>query len=121
MTASYSNRPLTHTLRHQPAELCQLGATLFGSPWISGRRSHFVCTFKWVLRYSPSETKIQTPVCASCAESFGQPCQTCTHASEWKNHKWNAKYCEGISRFRAFIAKDRCHAYWDGLTPSSLG
>ena len=32
--------------------------------------------FKWVLRYSPSETKIQTPVFASCAKSFGQPCQT---------------------------------------------
>ena len=33
-------------------------------------------SLKWVLRYSPSETKIQTPICASCAESFGQPCQT---------------------------------------------
>ena len=33
-------------------------------------------SFKWVLRYSPSETKIQTPVCVRCVESFGQPCQT---------------------------------------------
>ena len=32
-------------------------------------------SLKWILRYSPSETKIQTSVCASCAESFEQPCQ----------------------------------------------
>ena len=23
-------------------------------------------------------------------------------ASKWKNHKWNAEYCENVSRFRAF-------------------
>ena len=50
--------------------------TLLGSSWISGPRSYFVWSFKWVLRYPPSETKIQTPVCASFAETFGQPCQT---------------------------------------------
>ena len=61
----------------QPAELRQIGShTLLGSPWISGPRSYLVLSFKWFLRYSPSETKIQTPVCARCAESFGQPCQT---------------------------------------------
>ena len=55
------------------------------------------------LRYWPSETKIQTPVCASCAESFGQPCQTGIRASEWTNHKWKTEYCEGASRLRAFV------------------
>ena len=61
----------------QPAELRRLGATLFfGLLWISGPRSYLVWYFKWVLRYSPSETKIQMPVCARCAESLGQPCQT---------------------------------------------
>ena len=50
--------------------------TLLGLPWISGPRSYFAWSFKWVLRYSLSETKIQTPVCARCAEFFGQPCQT---------------------------------------------
>ena len=49
--------------------------TLLGSPWISGPRSYLVWSFKWVLRYSPCETKIQTLVCARF-ESFGQPCQT---------------------------------------------
>ena len=61
----------------QPAELRRRGATLSLATGISGPRSYFVWSFKWVLRYSPSETKIQNPVCASCAESFGQPCQTC--------------------------------------------
>ena len=55
----------------QPAELRRLGATLS-----LAHRSYLVWSFKWVLRYSPSETKIQTPVCARCAESLGQPCQT---------------------------------------------
>ena len=62
----------------QSAELRGLGATLslLGSPWISGPRLYLVWSVKWVLRYFPSATKIQTPVCASCAKSFGQPCQT---------------------------------------------
>ena len=60
----------------QPAELHRMGATLLGSPWISGPQSHLVWSFKWVLRYLPSEAKIQTHVCASYVESFGQPCQT---------------------------------------------
>ena len=55
----------------QPAELRRMGATL--SLAYCGSRSYLVWSIKWVLRYSPSETKIQTPVCASCAESFGQP------------------------------------------------
>ena len=61
----------------QPAELRRMGATLsLAWPWISGPRSYLVWSFKWVLRYWPSETKIQTPVCARCAESLGQSCQT---------------------------------------------
>ena len=62
----------------QPAELRRMEATctLLGLPWIFGPRSYLAWSFKWVLRYSPSETKIQTLVCARCAESFGQPCQT---------------------------------------------
>ena len=59
----------------QPAELRQMGATL-SLAYRKSLDANLVWSFKWVLRYSPSETKIQTPVCASCAESFGQPCQT---------------------------------------------
>ena len=61
----------------QPAELCRMGATLSLAHCGSLDPDHILyCFFKWVLRYLPSETKIQMPVCASCIESFGQPCQT---------------------------------------------
>ena len=61
----------------QPVELRPTASdTLLGSSWISGPRPYFVWSIKWFLRHSPSETKIQTPVCARCAEFFGQPCQT---------------------------------------------
>ena len=59
----------------QPAELRRLGATLSLAYRGSLDPDHILYGVKWVLRYSPSETKIQTPVCASCAESLGQPCQ----------------------------------------------
>ena len=44
------------------------------------------------LKYLPSETKIQTPVCARCAESFGQSCQT-WHPRFWKD---NAQMENGV-------------------------
>ena len=59
----------------QPAELRRLGATL-SLDYRGSLDPDLVWSFKWVLRYLPSETKIQMPVCASCAESLGQPCQT---------------------------------------------
>ena len=31
----------------------------------------------------------------------------CTRVFEWKNHKWNAEYCENISRLSVFIPKTR--------------
>ena len=59
------------TFRHHLVALRKkLFDILLSSPWISGPRSYLVWSFKWVLRYSPSETK------TSCSESFGQPCQT---------------------------------------------
>ena len=70
-------RTTTCTLRHPSSRALPNGSdTLLGLLWISGPRSYLVWSFKWVIRYSPSETKIQMPVCASCAESLGQPCQT---------------------------------------------
>ena len=56
----------------QPAELCQMGATLSLAHCGSLDPDHILYgLIKWVLRYLPSETKIQTPVCASYTESFG--------------------------------------------------
>ena len=59
----------------QPAELRRMRATFSLAQRGSLDPNHILYGL-WVLRYSPSGTKIQTPVCASCAESFGQPCQT---------------------------------------------
>ena len=53
----------------QPAELCQMGATLSLGHHGSLDPDH-------ILYGLPSETKIQMPVCARCTESLGQPCQT---------------------------------------------
>ena len=70
---------------------------------------------KWVLRYSPSETKIQTTVCASCAESFKQPCQTWHRASAWTNHKSKTEYCKNASRLRAFVPRTGARPVGMGL------
>ena len=61
-------------------------AAVWGSKRINPRPRFCLCLawsgcssnddVKWVLRYSPSETKIHTLVCVSCTESFGQPCPT---------------------------------------------
>ena len=83
--------------------------------WIYGPRSYLVWSFKWVLRYSPSETKIQTPVCASCAKSFKQPCQTWHPRFEWTNHKWKTEYCENTSRLRAFVPETGARPVGMGL------
>ena len=103
----------------QPAELRRMGATLSLAHrfWT---RSYLVWSFKWALRYLPSETKIQTPVCARCAESFGQPCQT------WHQRFWmdKSQMENGIlwKCFQApcFCARDRCQACWDTY-PEQLG
>ena len=68
MPASHFNGPPTCTLRHPTSLASPNGSdTLLGLPWISGPRSYLAWSFKWVLRYLPSEIKIQTPVCARCA------------------------------------------------------
>ena len=36
-------------------------------------------------------------------------------ASEWKNYKWNAKYCENTSRLRAFVPKTGTRSFGMGL------
>ena len=107
MPASYSNGPPTYTLRHpQPAEFRRMRATLslvhhgFLDP---DHILHGLLSGSSV--YSPSETKIQTPVCASFAKSFGQPCQLGIRASEWTNYKWKREYCENASRLRASVPR----------------
>ena len=122
MPASHSNGPPTCTFRHPASWALPTGSnTLLGLPWISGPQSYLAWSFKWVLRYWPSETKIQTPVCARCAESLGQSCQT-WHPRLWMDE--SQIECGVLWKcFQApcFCAWDQCQACWDGLTPSSLG
>ena len=60
----------------QPAELRRMGATLSLAYRGSLDPDHILHgLLSGSSKYSPSETKIQTPVCASRAESLGQPCQ----------------------------------------------
>ena len=59
----------------QPAKLRRLGAALLS--WLTvalyGPWPYTAWSFKWALGFPPIKTKIQTPVCASCAETTKQP------------------------------------------------
>ena len=95
MPVSHSNGPPTYTLRHPASWASPTGSdTLLGSPWISGPWSYLVWSFKWVLRYSPNETKIQTPVCAAARNLLENLARLGIRASKWTNHKWKTEYCE---------------------------
>ena len=74
-----------------------------------------------VLRRSPSKTKIQTPVCASCAESFGQSCQTWHPRLRMDKSQMENGVLRKCFQAPCFCARDQCQVCWDGLTPSSLG
>ena len=116
MPASHSNGPPTCTLRHPASWALPNGSdTLLGLPWISGPRPYFVWSVKWVLRYWPSDTKIQKPVCARCAESFGQPCQT-WHPCLWMDKlQMENRVLWKCFQAPCFCARDQCQACWMGL------
>ena len=62
-----------------------------------------------------SETKIQTPVCASCAELLDSLARLGICASEWTNCKWNAEYCDGTSRLRVYVPETGARPVGMGL------
>ena len=104
-----------------PAELRRLGATLSLAHRGSLDPDHIL----YGLLSGSSDTRQvrleSRPVCARCAESFGQPCGT-WHPRFWMN---KSEMENGVlwKCFQApyFCVRDQCQAYWDGLTPSSLG
>ena len=49
------------------------------------------------------QERLSSRVYASCAES-NSLAGLGMRASEWKNYRWNAEYCESTSRLRAFIS-----------------
>ena len=106
----------------QPAELRRLGATLSLTYRGSLDPDHIL---HGLLSGSSDTGKVRLrsrrPVCARCANLLDNLARLGIRASEWTNHKWNAEYCEGASRLRAFVPGDQCQACWNGLTPTSLG
>ena len=65
---------------------------------MSGPRSYLAWSFKWVLKYSPSKTRV--PGARNLLDNLAR---LNNRASEWTNHKWKTEYCENASRLRAFV------------------
>ena len=88
----------------QPAELCQMGATLslayhgFLDPdhILHGLLSGFSDTHQVRLRS-------RCPFVPGVQNLLDNLARLGICASEWTNHKWNAEYCENASRLHAFV------------------
>ena len=90
----------------QPAEFCQLGATLFLAYCESLDPNHILCgLYKWVLRYLPGEIRSRLPFVPAAQNLLNNFAGLGIHASEWTYHRWNAEYCENTSRLCVFILK----------------
>ena len=107
----------------QPAELCRMGETLSLAYHGSLDPNHIL--YYGLLSGSSDTGQVRlrsrclfVPAAQNLLEKLAR-LGIC--ASEWTNHKWKAEYCENASRLRAFVPQTWCQAYWDGLTPSSLG
>ena len=113
--------PTDHLLSGiQPAELCQMGATLSLAYCGSLDPDHIL---HGLLSGSSDTRQVRLrsrrPFVPGAQNLLDNLARLGIHASEWTNHKWKTEYCENASRLRAFV--NRCQACRDGLTPSSLG
>ena len=107
---------------NQPAELHRIGATLSLAHCGSFDPDHILHD----LLSGSSDTRqvklrSRRPFVPGARNRLDNLSRLGIRASEWTNHKWNTEYCENASRLRAFCARYRYQACWDGLTPSSLG
>ena len=88
----------------QPAELCQLGATLSLAHRGSLDRDHIL----YGLLSGCSDARQErlrsrrpfVPASRNLLDNLGG---LGIRASEWKNHKWNAEYCENAPRLCVFV------------------
>ena len=100
----------------QPAELRRMGATISLAHRESLDPNHILYGFcKWVLRYSPSETKIQRPFVPVARNRLDNLAGLGIRASEWTNHKWKTEYYENASRLRAFVPRTGARPVGMGL------
>ena len=119
MPASHSNG-LTHTLKYiHPAELCRLGATLS----LAHRRfldpDH---TLYGVLNGSSDarqeKLRSRRPFVPAARNLSNNLAELGIRASEWTNHKWNAKYSGNTSRLRV-LSPGPVTGFWDERAPNS--
>ena len=88
----------------QPAELCQMGATLFLAHRGSLDPDHI---FHGLLSGSSNtrqaRLRARRPFVPAARNRLNNLARLGIHASEWKNYKWKMEYCENASRLRAFV------------------
>ena len=90
----------------QPAELCQMGATLSLAHCGSLDLNYILYGL-----LSGSSDNRQVRLRSRCSfvpvswNLFYNLARLGIHASEWINHKWNVEYCENASRVHVFVPK----------------
>ena len=102
----------------QPAELCRMGATLSLDHRGSLDPDHIL----YGLLSGSSDTRQVrlrsrrpfVPAARNLLDNLG------IRASEWTNHKWNAEYCENVSRLRAFVPETGARSVGMSLSRAAL-
>ena len=100
----------------QPAELRRMGATLSLAYRGSLDPDHIL----YGLLSESSDTlqvrlRSRRPFVPGARNLLDNLARLGIRASEWKNHKWNAEYCEGASRLRAFVPQTGARPVGMGL------
>ena len=90
----------------QPAELCQLGATLSLGQRRSLDPDHILCGFL----SGSSDThqvrlRYRCPFVSAARNLLDNLARLGIRASEWTNYKWKTEYCENASRLRVFVPR----------------
>ena len=104
MPASHSNGPPTCTLRHQPAELRRLGATLSLAYRGSLDPDHILYDFlSGSSDTRQARLRSRRPFVPAARNLLDNLAGLGIRASEWTNHKRKTEYCENAFRLRAFV------------------
>ena len=100
----------------QPAELRRLGATIILAHRGSLDPDHIL----YGLLSESSDThqvilRSRRPFVPAARNLLDNLARFGISASEWTNHKWNAEYCENVSRLRAFVPQTDNRPFGMGL------
>ena len=90
----------------QPAELCQMGATFSLAHRGSLDPDHILYgILSGSLDTRQVRLRSRRPFVPAARNLLDNLARLGIRASEWKNHKWNAEYCENAPRLRAFVPR----------------